>query len=615
MSTRPHALLVDDRRENLLILERLLSELDIDLVIALSGQAALDLADAHDFFVAIVDVQMPGMDGYELVERLRRRPQTIDLPIIFVSAIYSDEYHHRKGYEAGAVDFLSKPFTPEILISKVEVFLALYNQRTRLQDLVAQLDTANQTLSKYTAQLEAGVQVARQITSILDLSPLLDAVVRLIQEQFDYYFVGIWLLAPEEPIATLMSAHSNAPNATLQIGYQIARDASPSILAQVLRTGKHYLSQDVLADPLYMPVDSLPDTIAEAVFPLVFGETLLGVLDIQSAQHMPFETGDITSLQSLADQVAVALRNAQLYAQVINFNVALEEKVRERTAELEKAYQYLELLDRNKSDFIEVVAHELRTPLTLVKGFSQLLSIAPCAQENPQCLQQVNGIVTGAARMHEIVNTMLDMLKIDSRTLELLLEPVTLAALWKDLSQGLSEALEQRHLTLTLEGLSTLPVIEADSEALTKVFNHLLLNAIKYTPDGGAITVTGHYIETQPENYVQVTVRDTGIGIAQESQDLIFTKFYRTGESAFHSSGKTKFKGGGPGLGLAIARGIVTAHGGKIWVESPGYDEQSCPGSQFHVLLPVGQESATPEAFQVQLQNLRAQVTSPKNTM
>jgi signal transduction histidine kinase len=113
----------------------------------------------------------------------------------------------------------------------------------------------------------------------------------------------------------------------------------------------------------------------------------------------------------------------------------------------------------------------------------------------------------------------------------------------------------------------------------------VIVNAIKYTPDRGTITISGH---NHPEtNQVEVVVRDTGIGIETADLELIFEKFYRTDSAELHSSGRTNFKGGGPGLGLAIARGIIQAHSGKIWAESQGHNEETLPGSRFHVLLPV----------------------------
>jgi signal transduction histidine kinase len=140
--------------------------------------------------------------------------------------------------------------------------------------------------------------------------------------------------------------------------------------------------------------------------------------------------------------------------------------------------------------------------------------------------------------------------------------------------------------------MSHLPKIEADREALRKVFYHLIGNAIKYTPDGGTITILGKALPDQVdlcEGGIEIVVSDTGIGIDPRFHDLIFRKFYQTGQIALHSTGKTKFKGGGPGLGLAIVQGIVEAHGGHVWVESPSWDEQVCPGSQFHVVLPLRQ--------------------------
>lgn len=134
----PKILIVDDKPQNLFVLEKTLQKLDVEILKTTSGNEALNLTLENEFSVAIVDVQMPEMDGYELVELLRGNPDTALLPIIFVSAIYSDEYHHRKGYDAGAVDFLSKPFIPEILLSKVKVFLNLYEQRFKLEKLAKQ---------------------------------------------------------------------------------------------------------------------------------------------------------------------------------------------------------------------------------------------------------------------------------------------------------------------------------------------------------------------------------------------------------------------------------------------------------------------------------------------
>ncbi len=280
-----------------------------------------------------------------------------------------------------------------------------------------------------------------------------------------------------------------------------------------------------------------------------------------------------------------SLREAN--AQILRFNRELEDKVRERTAELRKAYEQLERLDRKKSDLIALISHELRTPLTIFMGYAQILQQVEDVQKNSFLREVSDKIVTQAGRLQALVQAMLEVSQIDQDFLKLSPVPVDLRRVLHALQKDYQAALDSRHLTLVLQGLETLPVIEADPEELPKVFDQLLSNAIKYTPDGGTITVRGRSFVQNGEPWIEIVVSDTGIGIESGSLELIFSKFYTTGEINLHSTGKTRFKGGGLGLGLTLARGIVEAHGGRIWAESPGYDEARCPGSQFYVHLPV----------------------------
>jgi signal transduction histidine kinase len=217
----------------------------------------------------------------------------------------------------------------------------------------------------------------------------------------------------------------------------------------------------------------------------------------------------------------------------------------------------------------------------------------PEIHDNEYYRQLLTKIHNGTLRLHEIIDDMLQMAKIDARALDLETQPVSLDELVHTVCDNLAKAAQDRKQTVEIQDLTALPPISADLTALEKVFHHLIINAIKYTPDGGKISIAGQALEPNltdlPHGGVEVVISDTGIGIDARFHELIFVKFYQTGELALHSSGKTKFKGGGPGLGLAIARGIVEAHHGKIWVESPGYDEKGCPGSQFHVVLPLRQ--------------------------
>ncbi len=257
--------------------------------------------------------------------------------------------------------------------------------------------------------------------------------------------------------------------------------------------------------------------------------------------------------------------------------------------ELRRAYQNLERLDQAKADFISVVGHELRTPLTVISGYANMLNSAASIREDEGLQVLCEGMTASLDRLHTIINSILDVSKIDVAALRARKVPASIVVLIKEIEAEFRSALEERRLQFTTENLSKLPFIMADSDLLYKTFYHLIMNAIKYTPDGGRITVAGHVVraEDEEQDAIEITVSDTGIGIDQEHHELIFDKFYQTGEVMLHSSGVTKFKGGGPGLGLAIAKGAVVAHGGTIWVESAGYDEEKLPGSRFCVRLPL----------------------------
>ena len=263
-------------------------------------------------------------------------------------------------------------------------------------------------------------------------------------------------------------------------------------------------------------------------------------------------------------------------------------RLQERTLELERTNQILRNIDKTKTNFIQISAHELRTPLTLIMGYSQMLE--QDTQDHPAMLALAQGILEGSERMTDIVDSMLDVSRIDSNTLLLRKTGLQIDLLIKKVKKGFAKAFEERNIQMTEEGLADLPLVPADPDLLQKVFHHIIMNAIKFTPDGGSICVTGKHLNGSEPPQVEIAIRDTGIGIDPALHHLVFEKFNQTGDVLLHSSGKTKFKGGGPGLGLAIARGIVEAHGGRIWVESPGYNEITNPGSTFFVSLPVGKQ-------------------------
>jgi signal transduction histidine kinase len=287
----------------------------------------------------------------------------------------------------------------------------------------------------------------------------------------------------------------------------------------------------------------------------------------------------------------LALIDATLpaYAHAIEYSARKETNlhVEHMARELEKTKNVLERLDKSKSDFIGIAAHELKTPLTLIKGYTEMLydQIKPTQGSSTKVLLQ--GIENGVSRLQEILDDMIDVSMIDNNLLSVHFQPVWLFRILNTVQGEFAKILKERRQTLIVRSFpGSNELTFGDESRLCQVFRNVINNGIKFTPDGGEIIVDGRILP----GFVEVTVADTGIGIAIEDQVRIFDKFGQLGDVSLHSSGKTKFKGGGPGLGLPIAKGIIEAHGGAIWVESEGYNEIILPGAIFHILLPIRKE-------------------------
>ena len=304
--SKPKILIVDDTPQNLLLLERLLSQLSVEVIQASSGREAIDISQQHDFSVAVLDIQMPDIDGYEVAEQLRQSEITANLPIIFVSAVYSSDYHHHKAYDSGAVDFLTKPLNKDIFLSKIKVFLALYKQRLDLQQ-------ANDTLSKQALQLETVSQVGQRATSVLDLEELLSVVVNQIKDNFGYYHAHIYLLDEEKQNLMMVEGTGEVGAKLKAKGHHIPLDTKVSLVARTANTGEIVWIDNVREAPDWLPNELLPDTYAEMAIPIIYEDKVLGVLDVQENQIAAFDEGDASLMRSLAHHVAVALTNAHLF--------------------------------------------------------------------------------------------------------------------------------------------------------------------------------------------------------------------------------------------------------------------------------------------------------------
>jgi len=323
---------------------------------------------------------------------------------------------------------------------------------------------------------------------------------------------------------------------------------------------------------------------AEVYIPIFAKKKWVGLLAFGSKLNRNrYSQEDLNTLSSHASQTAVALENARLVENLMRLNNEL------RTARraLEKNNQDFERIDRAKSDFISIASHELRTPLTIIKGYTEMLIEDPNIDPNIKVM--LTGISDGTKRLHEVMDSMFDIAQIDARALKPHLQPVKLGQLIKEVCTEQAGALKRRKQTITTD-LPTLPSVDADANLLRKLFQHLISNAVKFTPNNGKITISGRHIAqvaNLPNGAVEIIVSDTGVGVDPNFREIIFSKFFQPGDLSKHSTSKTGFKGGGAGLGLALAKGIVEAHGGRIFVESPGYDDINFPGSHFHVVLPL----------------------------
>ncbi|MBI1879801.1 MAG: hybrid sensor histidine kinase/response regulator [Chloroflexi bacterium] len=284
------------------------------------------------------------------------------------------------------------------------------------------------------------------------------------------------------------------------------------------------------------------------------------------------------------------------------YNERLVDRLEKKVQELTKVNEALSHTDAMKSRFINLAAHELRTPLAAVHGYLSLLTTSDSpvmAHANEKTLQIIEGVVTGVDRLRGIVQDMLDVTRIEAGTLQLKYAPIGLALILEKIKKDFKNAVARRQQTLIVADANDIPTMWADGERITQILRNLVSNAIKYTPDAGAIQIRAEVLggggqaftldaPTQ-QQFVKITVSDTGVGIALENQERIFENFYEVRDIERHSTSKTEFMGGGAGLGLAIARGVAEAHGGSLWVESEGHDPAHCPGSKFHLILPLGE--------------------------
>ncbi|NPC46998.1 PAS domain S-box protein [Corallococcus sp. AB032C] len=631
---RAAILMVDDHPANLLALEAILEPLGQDLVKATSGEEALKQLLQRDFAVILMDVQMPGLDGFQTAALIKQRERTRTIPIIFLTALSRDAAHVFKGYAHGAVDYLLKPFDPEILRSKVSVFVDLFLKEQQLQRQAAllrqrdrealerqsalryrrlteslpepmwaaradgALTYANRAWRDYTGHHE-GYELSLS-SFLLDVHPAdrermrgvwSDGVVQVQSSTQEFRLrrkdgVYRWHLARAVP--------ENDEHGQLVGWLAIATDIDDKRRAEEA-LGRFKTTLDATLDCVLMfTPDSLTLAYANAGAAKQLSSSVeelvgLSVLEVESAF-------DETGFRKLLAPLMSGTLPSQTYStnhrrrdgsevpvEVVLQYVAEGEgsgrfiSVARDITERQRAETALRLASEAKDAFLAAASHELRTPLAAAKGHAHLalLKLGGQTEAGPgKSLQIINRQID---RMAKLVEDLLDISRLQAGRLSLELEPF-------DLSQLVLETRDRMAvLSQTHELMVELPErLEGtwDRGRLDQVLTNLLSNAIRYSPEGGQVLVR---VVAEGDSGVHLSVKDQGVGIPSEKQRLIFERFGRA-----HGS-----KYGGLGLGLTISQGIVEQHGGRIWAESTGTVGQ---GSTFNVWLPRRTEAqaATP---------------------
>ena len=376
-------------------------------------------------------------------------------------------------------------------------------------------------------------------------------------------------------------AHSMARGADVRIDFEKELEQFFSMLEQAVVTGDPTWMDSILSEWSTVPTQT----------DLEKGEKKVAVL----LSKMISATNEIVREILNENEALDLLTNLNpVFIHCVDKAARLEMETRVEyiSKELVTMQRQLEQLDRTKSNFISVAAHELKTPLTLIDGYTTMMRDMLQHSGQNQFDSLLIGMNKGVHRLREIIDDMIDVSVIDNNLLSLNFQQVTLTHIFNLLKGELAASVKERKQRLEIKKFSGSDTwLYADSERIYQALYNVLVNAIKYTPDKGKISVDGR---TLP-GFIEIKIKDSGIGIAPEHQIDIFEKFAQIGRPNLHSSGKIKFKGGGPGLGLPIARGIVEAHGGTIWVESEGYDEKKFPGSIFHILIPIRTEESDPK--------------------
>jgi PAS domain S-box-containing protein len=414
---------------------------------------------------------------------------------------------------------------------------------------------AEQEIVKRAAELQAVAEVSAASASILDTDKLLQRVADLTKERFNLYHTHIYLLDETKENLVLTAGAGQVGQQMKARGHHIAFNHSHSLVARAANTRQGVIANDVRSNPDFLPNPLLPETRSEMAVPMIVGDELIGVLDVQSETINRFTEQDVRVKTTLADQIAIAVQNARAYTR--------QSETAERLREV----------DRLKSQFLANMSHELRTPLNSIIGYAEVLLDGIDGDLSDEAIEDVQAIHGGGKHLLSIINDILDLAKIEAGQMFMERHQADLPNIIDEVVHTCQILVKDKNIYLNVEKHGELPPVYGDGVRLRQIVFNLVNNAIKFTEKGGVTVEMGQHDAGQ----VYVRVKDTGIGMSQSDLNLIFERFRQVDGSATR-------RAGGTGLGLAITRHLVHMHEGEIHVES-----EKGVGSTFWFTVPVYQ--------------------------
>lgn len=440
-----------------------------------------------------------------------------------------------RGQSFGVIGVEDDPDNP-LTAADVQLLEAISQQVSEAMENARLLEQTQ----KRAVELETVARVSTATSTILDKDKLLQGVVELTKRSFNLYHAHIYLLDEEKRVLALAAGSGDAGSQMVQEGWRISLDEPRSIVARSARERRGIIVHDVRKETGFLPNRLLPATRSELAVPMISGNRLLGVLDVQANVVNYFTQDDVRIQSALAGQVATALQNATLYQEQLE----TAEKLRE--------------FDRLKSEFLASMSHELRTPLNSIIGFADVLLEGIDGELNERMREDVQLIRNSGQHLRELIGDILDMSKIEAGMMELRYETIDLAAMRQEIEGFARTQLMAYDKDLQFKMLLSpeVSIVEADQTRFKQVLFNLLSNAIKFTAQGSVSLE----MQAQDEKLL-VRVSDTGIGIKEENIPIVFEQFRQVDGSLTRTAG-------GTGLGLPISKSLVELHGGDIWVDS-----------------------------------------------